>query len=83
LERSVTIPDIDSIRDFSTLVGRSGIILEQCAKEISFIDILFNFGISDQFDVNYSLKSEFDYDVKISSLDEKVRIMINENGLKT
>ena len=32
--------------------------------------------------MNYPLNSEFDYDVKIFSLDENALITENENGLK-
>ena len=78
----VTIPDIESIRVYSTLVRKSVITLEQCAQGFRFINILSNLGISDQFDGNNTLNSEFDYAVKNSSLDEKVRIIVNEYRLK-
>jgi hypothetical protein len=40
-----TISDIESLREFSVLVHKSGLTIEQCAQGFRFIKILANFGI--------------------------------------
>jgi len=49
------IPDIEEIREFTTIVRKSGISIKQCAESFRFIKILANFGIKDDIaDSEYS-----------------------------
>lgn len=49
------IPDIKEIREFTTIVRKSGITIKQCAQSFRFIQILANFGIKDDItDSDYS-----------------------------
>ena len=46
-------PDIEQLREFSTIVRKSGITIKQCAQSFRFIQILARFGISDDLDSSY------------------------------
>lgn len=47
---SIEIPDISEIREFSVMLRKSGISIKQCAQSFRFIQILANFGITDELD---------------------------------
>ncbi|CAN5890757.1 hypothetical protein BH23THE1_BH23THE1_29980 [soil metagenome] len=49
----IGIPDIYEIRDFSIMLRKSGITLKQCVQSFRFIQILSNFGITDELDSSY------------------------------
>lgn len=50
---AIGIPDIEELREFSTIVRKSGITIKQCAQSFRFIQILAKFGISDELDSRY------------------------------
>ena len=71
------IPDIDEIRDFSVKLRKSGITIKQCAQSFRFIQILSNFGITDEFDSSYIPdipRSTYEEEVEEKSLIKKKKI---------
>lgn len=46
----MNIPDIEELRSFSRIIRKSGITIEQCTQAFRFIQILSNFGITDDPD---------------------------------
>ena len=44
----IGVPDIDALREFSTMIRKSGINIKQCAQSFRFIQILDKFGIRDE-----------------------------------
>ena len=44
----IGIPDINEIREFSVMLRKSGITIKQCIQSFRFINILSNFGITDE-----------------------------------
>ena len=70
----IEAPDIDEIREFSVLLRKSEITIRQCAQSFRFIQILSNFGITDEVD------SSYDPDFEIGSetiLNDTIRKSIN------
>ena len=51
-KNQIAVPDIDSLREFSVLVNKSGLTVEQCAQGFRFIKILSNFGITDELEID-------------------------------
>ncbi len=49
----IGIPDIDALREFSTLIRKSGITIKQCAQSFRFIQILASFVIRDELPSSY------------------------------
>lgn len=49
----IEIPDIDEIREFSVILRKSGITIKQCVQSFRFINILSDFGITDESDSRY------------------------------
>ncbi|TVP39278.1 hypothetical protein [Candidatus Nitrosocosmicus arcticus] len=49
----IGIPDIDVLREFSTMIRKSGITIKQCAQSFRFIQILGSFGIRDELHSSY------------------------------
>ena len=49
----IGIPDIQELREFSTIMRKSGITIKQCAQSFRFIQILERFGINDELDSDY------------------------------
>jgi hypothetical protein len=49
----INIPDIEAMREFSTILKNSGITIKQCAQSFRFIQILDRFGIKDEMDSGY------------------------------
>ncbi|MBA2268828.1 MAG: hypothetical protein H0W19_10935 [Nitrosopumilus sp.] len=49
----IGIPDIEEIREFSTMIRKSGITIKQCAQSFRFIQILASFGIRDELHSSY------------------------------
>ncbi len=49
----IGIPDIAALREFSTMIRKSGITIKQCAQSFRFIQILANFGIRDELHSSY------------------------------
>ena len=70
----VCVPDIDSLREFSVLVNKSGLTIEQCAQGFRFIKILSNFGITDELDIDYDPDPEDNSLVENSRLDTNAQI---------
>jgi hypothetical protein len=68
------IPDIDEIREFSVMLRKSGISINQCAQSFRFIQILANFGITDEPDSRYVTDTPKD------TQDKKVELLIEKNG---
>ena len=46
----IGIPDIEVLREFSTIIRKSGITIKQCAQSFRFIQILARLGIKDELD---------------------------------
>ena len=66
----IAVPDIDSLREFSVLVNKSGLTVEQCAQGFRFIKILSKFGITDESEIDVSLSPDDKTPIKYSHLDE-------------
>jgi len=49
----ISVPDIEVLRDFSVMVKKSGLTIEQCAQGFRCIQILSTFGISDELEDKY------------------------------
>ena len=49
----IGIPDIAELREFSTMIRKSGITIKQCAQSFRFIQILSSFGIRDELHSSY------------------------------
>ena len=69
-KNQIAVPDIDSLREFSVLVNKSGLTVEQCAQGFRFIKILSNFGITDELEIDLSISSDGKTPIKYSHLDE-------------
>jgi hypothetical protein len=54
----IEVPDIDELREFSILLRKSEITIKHCAQSFRFIQILSNFGITDELDSSHNPDGE-------------------------
>lgn len=78
----IAVPDIDSIREFSVFVTKSGLTLDQCVQGVRFIKILSSFGISDELDIGQALYSDDNTHFIYTRLEENAGITDDESAGK-
>jgi hypothetical protein len=66
----IKAPDVDTLRDFSIVLKKSGMTVEKCAQGLRCIQILSKFGISDDPDINYDSELNTDAEKSYSSSDK-------------
>jgi len=71
----IGIPDIYEIRDFSIMLRKSGITIKQCVQSFRFIQILSNFGITDELDSSYIP------DISRSTYEKEEKSLIKKNKI--
>ena len=69
-KQRIDAPDVDTLRDFSVVLKKSGMTVEKCAQGLRCIQILSKFGISDDPDINYDSELNTDSEKSYSSSDK-------------
>ncbi|WP_458721499.1 hypothetical protein [Candidatus Nitrosocosmicus sp. R] len=78
----IAVPAIDSIREFSVFVTKSGLTIDQCVQGVKFIKILSSFGFSDELDIGQALYFDDNTHFKYTRLEENTGITDDESAGK-